>query len=246
MEWINKPDHNLDIEENWQEFIRSKDAKVLSDDFGTSAQFSNADFWFEAEQIVIELKEIQTEFLDKHKNKIEELIQKEITNNNLSFNDAVNANFSDTFLSEYVRLVRPAISRILKKANRQIRETKQYLKQPDARGLVVIVNDGFTAFSFKIVASLIANILQASYSSIDGFILMTVNSYVALDNSNIPAQMWMPCYKPDIEKTSLPEFVNELGRNWGDFLEEKLGAFDYREELDNDIGLGPMVYMNRL
>ena len=70
MDWIDRPDHNLDVENTWQEFVRLQKGKVLSDDFGTSPDFANADFWFDKEQVVIELKEIQTEFLDKKKDEI--------------------------------------------------------------------------------------------------------------------------------------------------------------------------------
>ena len=246
MDWIDRPDHNLDVENTWQEFIRLQKGKVLSDDFGTSPEFANADFWFDKDQVVIELKEIQTEFLDKKKDEIMNLIEKDIKENKLSFRDAVHGNFSEKFNREYVRLVRPAISRILKKANKQIKETKEYLDEPNARGLAVIVNDGFTSFSIMIVYGLICNILANSYSSIDGFVLMTVNSYVAIESSNIPCLIWMPCYSPGFEHTSLSEFVNDMGREWRKFMETKTGPFDFSGEWDSLEGLGSMPYMDRI
>ena len=47
MIWKDKPNHNLDIESVWQDFVRLQQGQVLSDDFGTSVDFANADLWFE-------------------------------------------------------------------------------------------------------------------------------------------------------------------------------------------------------
>lgn len=246
MIWKDKPNHNLDIESVWQDFVRLQQGQVLSDDFGTSVDFANADFWFEKDRVIIELKEIQTEFLDKNKEKIQDLINKYVEEDSLSLKDIFVSNFPDSFWNDYVRLVRPAISRILRKANKQIKETKKYLEHPEARGIVVLVNDGFTSFSAQTVLSLVCNILVNSYSSIDGFVLLTVNSYVAIEDSNIPRQIWMPSYSPELEYTSLPYFVNELGREWRKYLDTLIGPSDFSEERDSLSGMGSMPYMGRL
>jgi hypothetical protein len=246
MDWIDRPDHNLDVEDTWKEFVRLQEGKVLSDDFGTSPDFANADFWFDKDQVVIELKEIQTEFLDKKRDEITKLIKKDVRESNLSFSDAINCNFSDNFNMEYIRLVRPAIARILKKANKQIKETKQYLGNPNARGVVVVVNDGFTSISARITFRLICNILANSNKSIDGFVLMTVNSYVAIESSDTPATIWVPCYSPGFEHTSLPDFINDLGREWRKFIQTKTGTHGFSRESDDISIFGSMPYMNRV
>ena len=109
-----------------------------------------------------------------------------------------------------------------------------------------MVNDGFTSFSAQTVLSLVCNILVNSYSSIDGFVLLTVNSYVAIEDSNIPRQIWMPSYSPELEYTSLPYFVNELGREWRKYLDTLIGPSDFSEERDSLSGMGSMPYMGRL
>lgn len=246
MDWIDRPDHNLDVENTWQEFVRLQKGKVLSDDFGTSPEFANADFWFDKDQVVIELKEIQTEFLDKKKDEIMNLIERYVRDSGLSGSEIFQGKFSDDFHREYIRLVRPAIARILRKANKQIKETKVYLNAPNARGVAIIVNDGFTSLSVTIVLGLICNILANSYSSIDGFVLMTVNSYVAIESSDVPRLIWTPSYSPGFEYTSLPDFINNLGREWRKFMEIKTGGFDISEEWDGISKLGSMPYMNRI
>lgn len=246
MDWIDRPDHNLDVEDTWQEFVRLQEGKVLSDDFGTSPDFANADFWFDKDQVVIELKEIQTEFLDNKEDEIIKLIEKDVKESNLSFSDAFNGNFSNDFDREFIRLARPAIARILKKANKQIKETKKYLNEPNARGVAVIVNDGFTRVPAKITFALICNILANDYSSIDGFVLMTVNSYVAIEFSDTPALIWMPCYGLGVEHTSLPDFINDLGREWRKFSQTKTGTSGFSRESDDISAFGSMPYMNRV
>ncbi|WP_201528149.1 hypothetical protein [Psychrobacter frigidicola] len=166
----------MDVEEVWQEFVGLRQGKFLSNEFGTSVNFANADFWFDKYQVIIELRKIQAASLDKKKD------DTHIKENNLSFSDVFEGKFSNNFWQDYTRLVRLPISRMLKKANQQI---KKWLKCPESRGVVMLVNDGITSFSIRVVSSLIANILANSYSSIDGFILVTMNSYIVIKDSNV-------------------------------------------------------------
>lgn len=58
---------------------------------------------------------------------------------------------------------------------------------------------------------------------------MTLNRYVELDGSNEPQLIWAPSYS-DRVNDSLVDFIDNLGRNWFNFLEEKIGSFTSRHE----------------
>ena len=128
------------------------------------------------------------------------------------------------FSDEVIRLFRPPISRILKKANGQIKQTKLHFGASDSTGILVLVNDGFTALEPHFVRDLARSLLMTSYSSIDCFIYATVNRYVQVNDSDVPRLLWMPYYSeraPD----DFHRFVDDLGRRWFAFLDTKIGGF---------------------
>jgi len=130
---------------------------------------------------------------------------------------------------ELLAIVRAPLQRIVNKANRQIKETKQELGLVGWRGIIIIVNDGFRGLPPGFVMGLIASILDGkSYSSTDGFIYQT-NYYVELPDNPYAVLLWAPLYDPKADD-DLVDFVNDLGRNWRIFSEAKDGPHDYSGE----------------
>jgi len=142
--------------------------------------------------------------------------------------------YPPSFVREFVQLFRQPIARILKKANRQIRETKEHYGLQGTDGILIFVNDGFTELGPDLVRSLACNILMHSYSSIDCFLYMTCNRYIETQGSDVPRLLWAPAYS---EKATdrLQQFINDFGRKWRRFLEVKIGPFsDAAFETDDD------------
>lgn len=190
--------------------------------------FENADFFFQSKGVVAELKEVATEFgaSAAFAKNFDELMLKVVAENP-NWKPAL---FGGTeplpnwFQREFIRLFRPPISRVLKKANRQLRETKTHFGVGEATGILLFVNDGFTTLGPEPVRALAASLLQHSYSSIDCFVYLTVNRYIEIAGSDIPRLLWAPVYS-DRAPEWLVEFVNSLGSSWFSFLEGKIGPF---------------------
>ena len=206
--------------------------------------FENADFLFPSVSIVAELKEVETEFdrapaFDEgFSNLLQRVVDEDPSWRPLLLGGS--GKYPEWFASEFIRLFRPALSRILKKANRQIRATKEHFKITARTGILIFVNDGFTGLEPHFVRALVSDLLTTSYSSIDCFLYITLNRYVEVAGSDIPRLLWMPSYSeraPD----SLVLFVDDLGRKWFDFLESKIGPFSIpREEVpqgNNEAGI---------
>lgn len=64
---------------------------------------------------------------------------------------------------------------------------------------------------------------------------MTLNRYVELDGSNEPKLIWVPSYSERVDD-SFVDFIDNLGCDWFDFLEKKIGGFTSRHE-DSDRGI---------
>ncbi|EPB4366175.1 MULTISPECIES: hypothetical protein [Enterobacteriaceae] len=237
--WNIGPHSPLPVEKTFHSFVRKYGGGVVSDILPGNPSFENADYSFKNNNIIGELKEIETEFLNQENAKIKftemmERLLNERPNWKPSLMGGEN-DYPDWFKIEFIRLARPSITRILKKANKQIKETKKYFHVPNANGVLFFVNDGFTGISPFLVQALACDALTHSYSSIDCFLYITLNRYVELDGSNEPQLIWAPSYS-DRADNSFVEFIDDLGRNWFNFLEEKIGGFTSRhEESDRSI-----------
>lgn len=233
--WDIGPHDYLHVEGTFHEFVRSVGGQIVSESLPRSPDFENADYFFEAPRVVGELKVVETEFLNSEssKKKLGHLLEKLMEENPnwrpLLFGGSTG--YPDWFNVDLIRIARPAISRILKKANRQIRETKQRLNVSGAQGILFFVNDGFTGLAPNTVIDLVCGALYDSYSSIDCFIYLSVNRYIEIQGSNEPKLIWVPSYS-DRATDQLVDFVDNLGRRWFDFLELKIGELSPRIELE--------------
>ncbi len=197
--WLGIPDVVLDVEKAWDEFVDFQGGERVDKYIGKSPSFDNADYVFKKEKVVIELKEIQTEFVRKPAflKKLSELTKKLLEKDPDFF--PFRKPIPNWFLLEYIRIFRPPLSRTIKKANKQIRETKQYFDITTPTGIAVFVNDGFVSLDPQKISSLVSSILVNSYSSIDCFIYITINRYIAIDGSNEPKLVWVPVYSDRVQ-----------------------------------------------
>lgn len=234
--WDVGPHAPLPVEPTWQRFVQLTGGSLVSDLLPSPAPIQNADFLFTGANVVIELKEIETEFLATaatHSGLIklfERVAQEDPQWRPFQFGGT--GQFPRWFYLEYQRFARPPISRVLKKANRQIRETKKYFGIDSPTGILLFVNDGFTGMAPDLVQALASDLLLHSYSSIDCLIYLTVNRYVELVGSDEPALMWSPVYHHRA-LDALVDFVDALGRKWYDFLETETGVKPRRFESQN-------------
>ena len=227
----NGPHSPIPVEDVWREFVRLVGGQVVEDLVPEPRTFSNADFIFSDVEVVAELKEVETEFSNNKAFAVgfEAMMNRLILENPewMPAEFSGNGQLPNWFGEEFVRLFRPPISRILKKANLQIRETKEHFGFRSPSGILIFVNDGFTALEPHFVHRLLCNLLANSYSSIDCFIYLTVNRYVESNANDLANLLWIATYS-DRADERLVDFVDALGGKWLDFLEAKIGPFTER------------------
>jgi len=235
--WKDAPDEIVPVEETWNKFIKSSSQGNRVDEFlSDSPSFNNADYIFKTDNIIIELKEITEDFMNSASffRKFNVLISK-VIEENPDWQPSMfggNGNMPDWFPLEFIKISRKPLDGILKKANKQLRETKQYFNIENNTGVLIIVNDGFTSLQHDYIRAIISDLLVYSYSSIDCVVYTTLNRYVELKYTPTPSLLWIPLYSEKSDD-NLVEFINRLGREWINFLEKELGTFTYRDESDN-------------
>lgn len=122
--------------------------------------FENADYIFDTRQVIIELKILETEFgetesfLAKEQSIWREAAQRFSFGQIIRMEEPVQEFYSRKILELY----RSPLSRIAKKANRQIRETKRALDVANHRGILWLVNDGFRNVGAELVFRIMCRI----------------------------------------------------------------------------------------
>lgn len=232
--WEDGPTAHVVVEASWRDFVRSIKGTIVEDVLPKDRRFENADFVFFDSSVIAELKEIETEFSHSpaFRTGYDTLMRRLVTEDP-GWRPALlggTGHYPKWFAPEFVRLFRPPLSRILKKANRQLRDTKAHFRIESPTGILLLVNDGFTSLGPDLIRAQTSQLLLHSYSSIDCCIYLTVNRYVEILGSREPRLLWVPTYS-DRASSSLVTFIDDLGRKWFDYLEGKVGTYTLRVEL---------------
>jgi hypothetical protein len=222
--WLGGPHDPVAVEPLIDEFVRGVGGERVADLLGYIPQFENADYYFASSSVVAELKEIRTEFdrTPQWRERFDRLTRRLIAEDphwRLALLGG-SGSFPRWFFEELYRTFRTPLSGILKKANRQIRRTKEHFGVSSNTGLLFLVNDAFTWLPSDAIRRLVSKLLAHNYSSIDCFVYMTVNRYVELPGSDVPRIVWAPIYSERADE-SLSEFVNQIGRKWCALLQER-------------------------
>ena len=216
-------------EPTFDSFVASVGGARVDRRFGNLSH-ENADYIFEDRKVLIELKIIEDEFGNTAPFKEKEEALQLIMAQKFSAGQIIRGERepSQFYTQRRLELYRAPLARIVKKANRQIRETKINLGLAEYRGLLICINDGFRQLGADIVMHLLCRVLLGSNSSINAIVYHT-NHYVTIPDYHYAALPWVPAYA-DAEKDDLPDFVNWLGKEWFDYVEKQTGPAEDRFE----------------
>lgn len=209
------------LETNINNFIHDVGGCRVSDCYDTR-NIENADYFFKDNDVILELKNIEKEYIDDLKMlKIYEKSAKLFSAGEIIRMEPQVRGF---FSNEKLEIYRKPLSRIVKKASRQIFSTKSIVNSCSANGILMIVNENCTSIGSDIIVSLLSRILIGSGRNIDAFIYIT-NHYVQINNSEYANLLWIPVYSEHC-RNDLYLFVNWLGSQWRVFNEKNIGKFD--------------------
>ena len=233
-DWLyEKP--TLPAEETFDRFVKNFGGQKISDLLPGDPRFQNADYLFGNENVIAELKTLQTDFgaTDSFRDKHIELVKKYLSENRMNLSSIFHsAGRPKEYVNDLLRLFRPALGRILKKANTQLKETKRELSLANTPGILLLINDDFLSLEPQFITTIICEHLTHSYSSIDAFVYLTLNHYVDIPGNNYANLLWIPVYS-ERSPHSLTDFVNRLGSQWFQFLEAETGEFDNKIVTDD-------------
>jgi hypothetical protein len=215
------PPNVTNLEAFFDEFIFSIGGKRVTDIFGVSPNFSNADYFIDRLSIICELKVLENDFIN----------EKDYDNLTLKvIKSGENAKHFDGLrgYQEYVRnsikikirdLVRRRLSRITEKANKQLKDTKSHGLGENFDGILLIINNGFISVPHISIFGLLCSILSQHYKSVNCLVYTSINLWES-DGSDIAKLVWFPAYGDNASK-ELHNRINTLGREFYTFLADK-------------------------
>lgn len=203
----------IDVEKEFTHFIRQIGGSLISEMLPTkNPKFKNADFIFEKEKIIAELKIMKVPVDEKKLNKL-------IKSSDIQ---------EDELLKKISKILKDPFRKIIADANKQLKETKRELKLDDYKGLLLLCNDGRYNIPTFAILNICMQLLSNSYSSCDGFVYFTVNKYSNCSN-DYANLLWIPAYGNNAGNLHI--FVDELGRKWWDCVDKLIGDFKFKQEV---------------
>lgn len=199
--------------------------------------FENADYFFERPGVVAELKELTVDLAESRElsQRLGAILQKHAGKPGVPLVFGTAPVRIDLLPGDVRREMMQPFKRKLegcvKKANRQIKETKKRLGRDDDRGLLILVNEANTMLRPDLAFFFLHHILSGQYSSIDQIVYCTVNLLVDAPGAPSGGRFWANGVIED-RKEIPPAFMQSLGRCYRKVLDEQTGVPGFQVLLD--------------
>lgn len=218
------------IEKEFDHCVSLTGGIKISDMVGSAPGFLNADYLFNEYNVIAELKcleddKIKDDQLRDKASKIYARYLKEGKSPVVVFGSTrlSTEGFPEEFRKEIGELYRLPIHSVIKKANQQIRQTKENLKKENSHGLLIIANDGHTALDPALAMWVLSETFKRySFSSIDTIIYFTANLKAEIPDINKDVLVWIPTHRSPDNKCP-DQFLDRLQKNWFSNFEKITG-----------------------
>jgi hypothetical protein len=219
----------INVESTFSEFVRTfRNGQIIRDHMPDApVMMPNADYLFPEDNIFVELKTLEEDGADP------ETYSKRLVaayeRHGYSGSDLFGHLFRgeptpDAVGQDMLNRLRRPIVEAVKKANKQIRASKRFFDRASACGVVLVANSANYGLSPAGMLSVIGGAAaRLDDNHVDAAVYFTPNVYHDIDGSDIAYQVWTPSYRDEQGIDQLVEFVNDLGRKWGDFVEAATG-----------------------
>jgi hypothetical protein len=241
----------IKIEEEFNRFVSLAGGKKVSELIGLNPTFDNADYIFNSDEILVELKCLEDNKLnDKAINeKILRLYGKwkaEGYNISLVNNEwrATVSNLPKELSLQILKIYAKPIRKRIIKANKQIKGTKKALQCEHYKGVLLLANDGNLALDPEHIYAILNYVLGTSYSGINAVVFFTVNQVAKASFTNADTLVWANLNRQGFEPVS-EEFFDKLSNGWLEHMGDILGYLPQGIDLKKEKNLSKLVNINK-
>src|SRR5258708_45167 len=195
---------------------------------GPSPAFANADYLFPEEGVVAELKCMQKDVVkgQAYETQISAALERWIGSGRISpFAGRVrihSAQLPDDCRKELFNILRRPLHAAIKKANQQIKETRANLNLANAKGLLLLANDGCWSLEVDGMLYLLDISLGDRFKGINSVVFFTVNMPAQLPGINKDVLVWAPGHRKGIDPVT-DDFLGRLQRGWAAYYQALIG-----------------------
>jgi hypothetical protein len=205
----------------------------------------NADYVFQSENAISELKSLQQEvFTPAYRLKLDQLAQSWLKRNLICvFGRAVvnMRTLPPVCQNEWLRLLTlPLQTKVVRAAHRQIKQTKETLGLPEAKGLLLVANEGNVDFEPNNLLLTIAHILKKKhpdgspqYSSIHAVSVFSHNLLVSSPDLPSRAFFWLNGHRPFCDD-STRALQSKLEAAWYESISRRVGHRIHRVQMSQE------------
>ena len=222
------------VEEFINGFIKAASGSLVIDRVSGKPAFKNCDYFFEKENVLIELKCLEKDiFSDTDYERNERLYDKWLSNGILKKVDLIpimlgRKDVPKECLVEIVALCRRTFESCIEKASEQLNATKKEIGNDRTWKVLFICNDGNYFLDDLKTWGLISTILGIRTEwEIDCCVLFTVNQASRSPESDLDITFWAPSYRSE-EPDGLESFINKIGEELFTYYNTKFGITDSR------------------
>ncbi|MBT8109648.1 MAG: hypothetical protein KJO27_02875 [Gammaproteobacteria bacterium] len=240
----------IDVEKELDRCVAGIGGQLVREIIGSSPNFSNADYLFAEHDTVAELKILSVDQMRKPniRDKMSEIYREAMDRGKSDVIVYGEAKVSSDHLSaEYARKIgevyRAPVQGVVKKANKQIRQTKEKLGLPRHSGLLILVNDNHIALEPQHVDWMMRETLKnRNYSSIGSVLYFTANLKARHPDLDTDLLVWIESHRPDMNpcdevllKSLRSAWVRRISEITGDPVPAYRLKAEALSELEHDI-----------
>lgn len=231
----------MDTEAEIDACVKSIGGIKVSDLFQGAPSFNNADYLFKDYNIVAELKCLSKDMaLDiALQNKIELIVRKHLAESKIMVfgtRPITSGQLPQDCSKEIAEIYRKPIRDVMRKANKQIRETKFELHVESAHGLLILVNDNNTAIDPDLIEWIIGETFRRdSFRSIESVLYVTLNLFATHQSINNDLLVWIESSRssdfkcPDYFYKQLQDVIY---KRWEDILGKEIALIEFIDKND--------------
>ncbi|MEK0337884.1 MAG: hypothetical protein QQN41_10675 [Nitrosopumilus sp.] len=219
----------INVKKCFNEYVKDFGGELVSELLSKTPIY-NADYLFRNQSVVAELKCLEKDFFHDKKNhsKLKSMYDKWVHEGIIQPNGLGRIIINTKELPmkcqiEVANFAKEIVQRRIRKANKQIKLTKDHFGLPDAKGLLLLVNDGNYFLESNAIMYTLSRILKAKYTSINSVVYFTVNIVANMPGIDRNVLVWVDAAHRDTVDGVSRNFLDALREGWISFLKRKIG-----------------------
>ena len=191
--------------------------------------------------VILELKSLEEEGYELYLAKLQAMVSEWLRTGKLIVMGQRAVNYRDLspqLRSDWDAILTPFVQNLVRKANKQIKKTKSDLNLPDAKGVILCVNEGNYAHfptDFLALVSRLFDPKRKQYTSTDSVEYFSAPGVGLASVAGIPdGAGWFIGAQREPKDPALETFRNEMRRRYGEWLAKEQGLVVREHLVDPD------------